>query len=108
MYTKNYIKFIYTYTYILYMLYIYTPELVRKGVGGFKYKIMCIFNTDTPKQIAYERGEKLSKPRKQNVKNPIISEEDEEIIKGRIIRDIWKLFETEEEKEEREELEGKK
>ena len=82
-------------------------ELVRKSVG-VKDKIMSLFKTNTPKQSAYGRGDEPSKPRKQNIKNPFISEEDEEIIKGRIIRDIWKLFETGEEKEERKELEGKK
>ena len=46
----------------------------------------------------YWRGKKLSKPRKQNIKKPFISEENKEKIKDRIIRDIWKPFETEEEK----------
>ena len=49
----------------------------------------------------YWRGKKLSKPRKQNIKKPFISEENKEKIKDRIIRDIWKPFETEEEKEKK-------
>ena len=61
---------------------------------------MGIFKTNTPKQIVYGKGKKLSKPRKQNIKKPFISEESTEKIKGRIIRVIWKLFETKEEKEE--------
>ena len=61
---------------------------------------MGIFKTNTPKQIVYGKGKKLSKPRKQNIKKPFISEESKEKIKGRIIRVIWKLFETKEEKEE--------
>ena len=47
------------------------------------------------------RGQKLSKPRKQNIKKPFTSEENKKKIKDRIIRGIWKLFETKEEKEER-------
>ena len=62
---------------------------------------MSIFKTNTPKQIVYGKGKKLSKPRKQNIKKSFISEESKEKIKGRIIRVIWKLFETKEEKEER-------
>ena len=55
----------------------------------------------------YWRGKKLSKPIKQSIKKPFISEENKEKIKGRIIRDIWKPFETEEEKEKKKES-GKK
>ena len=50
----------------------------------------------------YGTGKKLSKPRKQNIKKPFISEENKK-IKDRIIRDIRTLFETEQENEEREE-----
>ena len=59
---------------------------------------MGIFKTNTPKQIVYGKGKKLSKPRKQNIKKPFISEESKEKIKGRIIRVIWKLFETKKKK----------
>ena len=45
----------------------------------------------------YGRGKKLSKPRKQNIKKPFISEESKEKIKDRIIRDIRTLFEQGEE-----------
>ena len=55
----------------------------------------------------YGRGKKLSKIRKQNIKKPFISEEKKEKVKDRIIRDIWKLFETKEEKEERTKSEKK-
>ena len=56
----------------------------------------------------YGRGKNLSKPRKQNNKKPFKSEENKEKIKDRIIRDIWKFFQTEEEKEERKESEKRK
>ena len=56
----------------------------------------------------YGRGRKLSKPRKQNIKSPFISEENKENFKDRIVRDLWKLFETEEQKEEKKESEKKK
>ena len=35
------------------------PEPVTKIVGGFKNKIVSLFNTNTPKQIVYGRGKKL-------------------------------------------------
>ena len=47
----------------------------------------------------YGSGQKLSKPRKQNIKKPFISEENKKTKKNRVITDIWILFETEEEKE---------
>ena len=52
--------------------------------------------------------DKLSRPKKQNIKKRFISEENKEKINRRIIRDIWKLFETQKEKEERKESEKKK
>ena len=63
---------------------------------------------DAPKQTVYGRGQKLSKPRKQNIKKPFISQKNKEKIQDRIIRDILKLYETEEGKEERKESEKKK
>ena len=53
----------------------YIPEPIRKRP-----------KTNTPKQTVYGRGKKLSKPRKQNIKKPFISEENKEKIKDRIIR----------------------
>ena len=50
----------------------------------------------------YGSGQKLSKPRKQNIKKPFISEENKKTKKNRMITDIWILFETEEEKEKQE------
>ena len=61
----------------------------------------------------YGRGKKLSKPKKQNKISSIrnrftLKEKKNEIIdrriKDRIIRDIFTLFETEEEKQERKKL----
>ena len=56
----------------------------------------------------YGKGKTLSKPRKQNIKKSFRSEDNKEKIKERTIRDIWRLFETEEEKEKRKESEKKK
>ena len=69
----------------------YIAKPIKKSVGGFKDK--SLFKINTPNQTVY--------PRKQNIKKPFISEEKKEKNKDRIIRDIWKLFETEEEKGER-------
>ena len=85
------------------MWFNYISKPIRKNVRGFKDKIVSLFKRSTPKQTVYGRGKKLSKPRKQNTKKPFIAEDDKEKINGRIIRDIWKLFETKEEKEERKE-----
>ena len=77
------------------------PKPIRKSVSVLKNKFISLFKTNTPKQTVYGKGLKISKPRKQNIKKPFISEKNEEKIKDRIIRDVWKLFEREEEKEER-------
>ena len=66
------------------------------------------FKTNTPKQTVYGRGQKLSKPRENNKKKAVIPEEKKEKIKDRIIRDIWKLIEIEEEKKEKESEKKKK
>ena len=83
----------------------YIPKPVRKSVSVLKDKFISLFKTNTPEQNVYGRGQKLSKPRKQNIKRPFISEENKEQIKERIIRDIWKLFETKGEKKERKKTE---
>ena len=49
-------------------------------------------------------GKKLRKPKIQNIINPFILKKNKE-IKDRKIKDIWKLFETEKEKQERKKLE---
>ena len=66
---------------------------------------MSLYKKNTPKQAVYMRGKKLSKPKKQNIKNTFISGENKEKIKDRVIKDIWKVFEIEEETEERNESE---
>ena len=53
-------------------------------MGGFKDKIVSLFNTNTPKQTVYGRGKKLSKPKKQNIKKPLISEENKKKKKLKI------------------------
>ena len=82
----------------------YSPESIRKSAGGFKEKIFSLFETNTPKQTEYGRAQKLSKPKTQNLRNPFILKRKK---KKKIIRDIWKLFETEEVKKERNKLEKK-
>ena len=49
-------------------------------------------------QTVSGREQKLSEPRKRIIKMSFILEENKEKIKDRIIRNIWKLFETEENK----------
>ena len=46
----------------------------------------------------YGGGNKLSKPKTQNTRNPFLLKKKKIEIKVRTIRDIWTLFETEEEK----------
>ena len=75
----------------------YIPEPIRKSVGSFKDKFVRLFKTNTSKQTVYGRGQKLRKPRKPNIKKAFTSEKNKEKVKDRIIRDILKLFETEEE-----------
>ena len=98
----------------------YIHEPIRKSVGGLKDKIVSAlkdkvlnalaektvsnFKINTPKETTHERGQKLDKPRERIIKKPFISEENKDKIKDRIIRDIQKLFETEEEKEQNERL----
>ena len=60
---------------------------MRKSVSGFKGKILSVFKTNTPKQTVYGRGQKLSKPRKQNIKKTYLRRKQNK-IKNRIIRDI--------------------
>ena len=57
----------------------------------------------------YGRGKKTkNKPRTQSIRNPFILKKKKIEIKDRIIRDIWTLFETEEEKRKKEIRERKK
>ena len=56
----------------------------------------------------YGRWKKLSKPKTLNkIRNLFVFKKKKE-IKDRIIRDIWTLFQTEEEKKERKKLEREK
>ena len=49
----------------------------------------------------YWRGKKLSYLKRQNIRKPFISKVNKKKDKAKVIRDIWTLFEPEEEKEER-------
>ena len=53
----------------------FIPEPVIKIVGGFKDKVVSLFNTNTSKQTVYGREKKLSKSKreKQSEKNIIKS-----------------------------------
>ena len=66
----------------------YITEPIRKIIGGFKDKVVSLFNTNTPKQTAYERGKKLNKPKTQKK-----SEEN-------IINNIRSLFTIKKKKKE--------
>ena len=59
----------------------YIPKCLIQGVSDFKDKIISIFNTNTPKQTLHGRGKKLSKPKKQNVKEPLISKKNKKELK---------------------------
>ena len=54
----------------------YIPKPIRKSVDGFKDKIVSLFKINTPKQTAYGREKKLSKPKTQNIRNFFISEKN--------------------------------
>ena len=51
------------------------PDPIRKSVSAFKDKTVSLFKANTPKHTAYERGKKLSKSKKQNIKKSFISKE---------------------------------
>ena len=87
----------------------YIPDLIRKAAGGFKDKVISLFNTKTPndygKQIMHGRGKKPSKPKTQkqseenitkSIRNLFKLKKENEVIKNRIIRDIRTLFKQEE------------
>ena len=50
-------------------------------MGDFKDKIVSIFNTNTPKQTLHGRGKKLSKPKKQKVKEYFTSKKNKKELK---------------------------
>ena len=83
----------------------YISELIRKSVSALKDKIPGLYKSikleqTVPEQTVYGKAQKPNKPRKQIIKKPFISEENKDKIKT-IIRDIWNLFDSEEEKGER-------
>ena len=61
----------------------YIPHRIRKSVGGFKDKIVNLFNTITPEQALIGRGKKLNKPKtqKQSEENKVNSIRDPFILK---------------------------
>ena len=79
----------------------YIHEAITKSVAGFKDKIVSLFRKNTPKQTVYGRGKKLSNLKRQNIRKPFISKVNKKKNKAKMIRDIWTLFEPEEEKEEK-------
>ena len=87
----------------------YIPELIQNSIGGVEDQIMSLFKTkdynkSEPVKTVLGGESKLSKPKTQNTKNPFLLKKTKKEIKYRIIRDIWKFFETEEEKKERKKL----
>ena len=55
------------------LLISYIPDSIRKIVGGFKDKVVSLFNTSKPKQTEYGAGKKLSQSetKKQSEENTI-------------------------------------
>ena len=93
----------------LHWLINYITEPIRKVAGGFKDKVVSFFNANTPKQNVYRRKKKLSKPKTQNkIKKNEQKKQKKNIdrIKG-IIKNIWTLYETENENKERKKIEKK-
>ena len=67
----------------------YIPITIRKSVSGFKDKIVSLFKTNTsPKKIVYGRGNKLSKPIKQNIQKAFYIRREQGKLKDGIFRDI--------------------
>ena len=76
--------------YLYHWLFSYIPEFIIKTLSEFKDKIVNVFNINTFKQIMYERGEKLKKPKTQNkIRNLFILKKKLKEIKHEIIRDVW-------------------
>ena len=77
--------------------------------GSLKDKAVSLFNTNTPKEIVYGRGTKLSKSKAQNqiinIRNAFVLKNKKKRTKDWIIRYTWPLYETEEEKKEIKKLE---
>ena len=59
---------------------------------------MSLFKTNTLKQTVCGKGKKLRKPKTQNKKRNLVILKTKKKIKDRKIRDIWIIFEIEEEK----------
>ena len=53
-------------------------------------------------------GKKLSKPKTQNTRNSFLLKKKKKENKDKIIRDIWQLFETEEEKKRKKQIREKR
>ena len=43
----------------------YISEPIRKSIGGFKYKVFSLFDTNTPNSVGERKG--TSKPKTQNI-----------------------------------------
>ena len=77
------------------------PQSIRKSKNGFKDNFISFFKANTLKQTMNRKGKKLCKPKTQkkinNIRNPFMLKKKKK-IKDRITREIWTLFEKEEEK----------
>ena len=81
-------------------------NLLRQSVSALKDKIASLYKSISPEQTVpaqtvYRIEQKLSQPKKWIMKKPFILEENREKIKDWIIKDIWNLYDTKEEKEKR-------
>ena len=57
------------------------PKLIRRSADGFKDKVISLFKTNTPKQIVFGRGKKLSKSKTQNIRNSFLLKKKETKLK---------------------------
>ena len=79
-------------------------NLLRQSVSALKDKIASLYKSISPEQTVpaqtvYRTEQKLKKIWIK--KKPFILEENREKIKDWIIKDIWNLYDTKEEKEKR-------
>ena len=59
----------------------YSPEHLRKTVGGFKNKSVSLSKTKARKQTVYGTGKNLSKPKTQKIRNLFILEKKKKKLK---------------------------
>ena len=88
----------------------YIPKPIRRSASVLKDKFTSFFKTSRPVQgrKLFRVEERYSANQQNNILKRFLSEENKQKTKHRKIRDIQKLFEGEEEIEERKESEKNK